>query len=584
MAKGEQFQVTQRKVIGTIEDQHKYDMPDGRRLRVNADALRMPAVVEAPTGALQLAEALATVKPTLMDWVTDKMAEQQAADFNQGQIDATAQVELTPEQQQSEWRRKGYEHQKAFLQGEDLGSRLEAEIANKDPSVPFDQWYKEWWDKNAGGLQVNPEFSPVFNRSFTKSLIKARDFDVKAGLAKERADQMAVATENTYRIVKEIRSKGLPITTSDWKIIKDNNYQGFSNADTDELFLNAIERYAKENDDPDALNVLYEKRGDIPALIDNPKYTQKIVALRETLVNQFVANKKKADEETTKAVKEATDRYEQDIRLQLAETTNIEDPVERSKRITEIFDDVKLKSERLLLSDGLLNLMQSSMKRTDKEEETAFQQQEYRKLYRGMTEGRIGMREVDAAIARGDITQSAWQKLVDRRERDLRESQRAAEKGEKPVQNLPEYREAKQSINRWAGYNPMNISPDSRESQANADAGFERFKDVLDDQLDQGVDRKTAIAKAKEASIQYMKEAGLASKDRMAAQAKMEKVDLIRQNPVGYYSGNLLEFDRDSRTNSLPKNIPPADLRRLQEANLNRIRQERKKPKDKKVN
>lgn len=542
MAKGEQQNLSQRRVVGTLENANKYNMPDPRRLRVQADTLNINVAAE-DGSATRLARSLAEISPALMTYAVDKDSDANAVEVNQGRQDALQG--LSKDEEMSEWRRHGYEHQSAILIGEDLGAQLQADIQTKDPEVDFDQWYQEWWETNGKDTPTSPEAGQLFNRMFTKSVSQARAFDIQRTLQVQLEQQSAVATESMYRAFKDARNNGLPITTSDWSALK-SDLKGFTNAQTDGLFYNALSRYAKEYKDPDALNVLYEPRGEVPALIDNPKYTQQITALRSQLVNAKGAEIKALKAAEEKKVKEDTAKYEQSIRLRLIETTDIEDPVVRSKAVDALYDEVALQADSMNFSTGFINALGSNKKSTDKQEASEYQDQNFRLLYTSNASNSA----IDRAVADGDITSSHWSQLTKRREANIRRATTRAKAGKpKDIAKVPLYKRAVKELKANSGHVSIFATGGNADKRRiTFSRSLERFTEAVEENQDSGLDDKEAINQALESTNTWMEKTGLMNNQAKEIDRAISKQD----NPVDFYIENLEEFSKDYRSKSGP--------------------------------
>lgn len=575
MAFEQRFQRTQnedRKVVNTLEDQNKYDISSSRRLRVQANPINMQ--VEADTsGAKRLLEALGQVRPVLLEAAADNLSDQYAGDIEQGKLDALQG--LPKEEKLSKWREYGYNYQKSYLQGEDLGAKLEEAIAVKDPEADFNTWYKDWWDTNAQGLPQDPETLGIFNKAFTGSLVKAQAIDAKKKQNLDTERQYTVATEGAYRSIKQIRGKGLPITMSDWNALKSetSTLYKFGHQVEDELLYGAIERYAKENTDPDALNVLYERRGDVPPLVDNPKYTDKIMSLRGTLVAKKVSDIKSNEAENLKQVKSITEDYEQSVTFKMIELSNIEDPVKKSLALASLYTEVKDNSSKLNYSTGFMSKLESRINKTDKTEASTYQEQRYRDLYNSdAPQGKL-----DEAVTQGDITQAQWDKLVSKKAADKQRAATLANKGEKPIQQDADYKDAVKMIYKSAGYNPNNLITDSREAGVNASKGTERFKELIEEKLDAGVPKKQAIKDSLSQISIFMENTGLTSKEAIKTNKVLDTKDKdgqVKIDPVGYYYRNPEDFIKDSK--ALPPNISPENKALLQKNYLKHLATKKK--------
>lgn len=552
MARGERQEVSQRRVVDTQNNPNRYNMPDQRRLRVQANPLRIfkqPAVSQ----SAQLAQSLAQIKPELMERVTDRQSDKNAEEFNKGKQDALQG--LSKEELNSHWRQVGYEQQSALLVGEELGAKLEADLRTKDPEADFETWYSEWWKENGTNEFNTPESTQAFNRLFSKSVANALRFDATRKEQVLFEKQASVATENIYRAMRETRSRGLPFTTSDYRALK-SNLKGFTNAQTDELFLNSIERYAREFNDPDALNVLYEKRGDIPAMVDNPRYTAKITSLRETLINSRGAEIKAKKAAAEKQVEEATAEYEKDIRFQIIELNDIEDPVIRSQKVDELVDKAMLDSNTYNYSTGFLSLLNTTKKSVDKQEASEYQKQSYRTLYNN----NASLSRINRAVDEGDITHTQWKELINSRERRITRNKKNSETKEKEIEKTSTFKEAEKTIKSWAGYNEFNTRGNAAERAANYQIGREYFHKRLEYKLDQEVDQEVAIEESKKESVEYLKEHNLASKDRKSVEEN------IKEN----YVENPELLLKDIQQNTLGIDLTEAEVIQLQQEAVKR--------------
>lgn len=536
---GTKARVNDRQVIKTIEDQHKYDMPDQRRLFVSADYVSMP-VATPTTGLNRLASALAEVKPQILDYLANKEAEANAQEFEQGKLDKMQG--LTAEEINGEYRKKGFEFQTHFLAGEDLGSKLEADILNKDPEADFNTWYQQWWQDNAQGAPNNPEFLNIFNRGFSKSLVKARDHDITERVKLERDKQDAVATESMYRAISEIRSKKLPITTEDWKALKNDMQPGYSNQQTDALFFNAIERYALEHADIDSLNVLYEKRdgGLVPALIDNPKYTQKIRQLREQVITKFndiEAKRERADE---KAAKDLGEQASIQLLIAAGKAEQEDDPA----RTEEIMGGIRASMEEAInqgikIPTSIVEKINSYSRRSDKDYESETQRAVYDVMR--LNPGSLTLNKILKAKQDGQISASGYDKLITAFEADRRHKESLAKQNEKGFDTKKPYKDAIKEIDMNTVATGVYIQgigqTRTQDEQNHTNAVKAKFREIVEENIyEKGMSDKEAVADALPKAMDIIKANKWNNTGLERDKAKIEKpVQTYMNNPQAYH-------------------------------------------------
>jgi hypothetical protein len=565
---GTKARVNERQVIKTIEDQHKYDMPDQRRLFVAADYVNMPTAT--PTSGLnKLASALAEVKPQLMDYFANKEADANAQDYEQGKLDKMQG--LSPEEVQGEYRKKGYEFQTHFLAGEDLGSKLEADIINKDPEADFNTWYQQWWQDNAQGAPNNPEFLNIFNRGFSKSLTKARGYDITERTKLERDKQDSVATESMFRAISEIRGKKLPITTDDWKALKNDMQPGYSNQQTDALFFNALERYSLEHADVDSLNVLYEKRdgGVVPALIDNPKYTQKIRDLRDRVITKFNTLEAKREQADEKAAKDLGEQASIQLLLAAGKAEQEDDPA----RTEEIMGGIRASMEEAInqgikLPTSIVEKINSYSRRSDKDYESETQRSNYDVMR--LNPGALSLNKILKAKQDGQISASGYDKLLTAYEADRRHKETLAKQNEKGFDTKKVYKDAVREIDMNTVATGVYIQgigqTRTQDEQNHTNAVKAKFREIVEENIyEKGMNEKDAVADALPKAMDIIKANKWNNTGLEKDKAKIEKpVQTYLANPQAYHD----EVTKNGKptlplTKTEEKQVQDAYLRKL---------------------
>lgn len=300
---GTKQQVTERRRVDTYTDPNRYQMPPNRRLFVNARQQDMYVAPSTPT-ITRLAQSLAQVKPAIAKYFGDKEVDKNQEEIEQGRRDALARKAMNegnPAYVDNEWYAYGANKQQSFMQGEDLGRQLELDSLDRDLSSTFDEWYESWWNKKVEeGLVPNNEFGAEFNKGYENSYFTAKNKDLNRLYTLELEKKVAISQEHINRILLENYSNDVDINNDWWQIVK-NDVQDMShwdNAQMDEFKFNAIVTLAETKLDSDLLNILYEPggpNGEVPAMIDNPKWTDKIQAAMDKIVND--AAKKTAAEQ-----------------------------------------------------------------------------------------------------------------------------------------------------------------------------------------------------------------------------------------------------------------------------------------------
>ena len=542
MAIPNQQNVTQRQVVNTIEDKSKYDTPNSRRLRVNASPLRMN-VEAGKTSTFRLAEALAEVEPELSAVFNERT---RIANNEQLQLGIRDRIEglEDPTMKRNAWREYGYDYEAAYLQGEELGVKLEADLQTKEPTVPFDQWYEQWWGANGqDSSKVSAEHSITFNKTFGKALEKVQRNDAINVANLKFEEQSAMATTNMMKFLNEQRGKQLPVTSDMYEVLKTNYRDRFTNSQIDGLFFNALGRYALENNDIDSLNVLYEKRLDengnyLPAIIDNPKYTQKIVDLRLQVKAKKVSDINR-DLTTTKAlIKQKTDVFEEDMTLRRIEILRMKDPLKQKEAWDELWEQVQDNAEELDYSKGFLTSIEKGLTGLDEDDATAEMHGHYRVLV-----GRYAtIREFTAALERGEINQKLWDKGVTKVNtlRSQENSQVIRENTQ--TTKFKEYDQAAASLKALVAYDPRRDRAGTKGSikkayEANTMDYFNRTIDKLEETHPE-LDDVDLIMEAQKLTEEYM----------------------VKK---GYLKGKPLEarkeFWKDWEANNKPKAIPKTE-------------------------
>ena len=183
MARSTTFQVQSRQVVGTLEDQLKYDLPTLRRLGVAAEPLNME-VKPAKSDAMKLAEALAEAKPEL-NQISAQLSKEHGdneeekgvtAGLTSGDLDYDKAVAAVSGEHPRYI--AGFMRSKGFVTGERLSDKIKEDFLSADtsevdeegkPTFDVNKWVSNWWKENTQGFS-HPQFLSGMNKVMSKSI------------------------------------------------------------------------------------------------------------------------------------------------------------------------------------------------------------------------------------------------------------------------------------------------------------------------------------------------------------------------------------------------------------------------------
>ena len=301
---GTKDRVTERRRVDTYTDPNRYQMPPRRRLGVHASNKSMFVTPE-KEDITAFAEGLAKVQPKIMDYLTTKQAAENQKQIEYGKLDAmgiAAAEAGDPEFADNEWRKFGYQQQKAFLAGERLATQFTQDASTRDlRGQDFDAWANDWWKQankeNPQLATLDPEVMESFYKPFNKAAIAARSKDMVEVDNLKTKDQKNSTQEYINEAVDELVKEGA-FTMDRWLAIKDDQQllSRWDNTDMDEFFYNTVARLVQDNhfvgNGLDMLTIFREKRLDsktgqtIPSLYSNPDWRVEIEKLEDEVVRK----------------------------------------------------------------------------------------------------------------------------------------------------------------------------------------------------------------------------------------------------------------------------------------------------------
>lgn len=320
---GTKERVTERRRVDTYTNPNRYQMPPNRRLYVQADPVDVTVTPSDGTLA-KLAEGLAKVKPQLMDYFISKEVEKNIQSVEEGKKEAMATEAARAGDQQffdDQWKEYGYNVQKSFLHGEELGKQLQIDAANRDLSESWDEWYNKWWfDQQMNGKTPKTRnYIKEFNKGFASYRGQAKVNDLVEIDKKDTAEQLRVASETVYTYYKDLYEKNPQNIADDdsWLGLKqDLTYLNrLTHSDQEKIKVAALIRIAEEERDVLALDPLMRPAKGFQvdangvdqvitmptALYSDPRYHEAIKGSMEKIASE---KRRIANEAYTKAQRE----------------------------------------------------------------------------------------------------------------------------------------------------------------------------------------------------------------------------------------------------------------------------------------
>lgn len=262
MARPQQQQVQAREVVQTLEDQHKYAMPDDRRLYVKADPIWIQTT-PAESTLTQFAQSLAQVKPEIMNWAVDRQAKIYGEEINQGQQAAREGKVPSNPTEHMQW---GYDATQSVNDATSWTTAVQ-------------QDYEQNFDKENGDiekfLQDHYAKSPaagksdIYQTNFYKQADRAAQ-GLRAAAAKDKLTILddkvnAAVVDLTYGDIVLNAQKEIPWTLAEYEARRADArrlFPGKTNKELDDLVYKAAHRYATETFKPEILDVFKEQHSD----------------------------------------------------------------------------------------------------------------------------------------------------------------------------------------------------------------------------------------------------------------------------------------------------------------------------------
>lgn len=554
-----QFQNGQRQVINTIEDTSKYQTGDARRLRVHSDPLSIQASSK-QSGLGQLAEALGTIKPALMNWGVEKQTS-----IYEGQIESGKTKAQTGGKAQGEMEQYGYDNVKAVNDWTDWNQKVL-------------QDYDQTFDKENGNLEeflkaqweAHPfqDKGDTYTAKFTalagKSLEKIREAQGKFNTDLQETKNTTELTRTFYHDIKDVQGSGMDYTTGHYEARRENlkaQFPGKTNSQLDVIAFEAVNNTVEETGDTSLFDVFKNPHLDgTPGLYEVPAWRDKITAITHKVLESKHKALREHDVEIEKQLKDAANTMERGLLFKMIDINTFADPTVRADKLRELVVETEVASSSgIPISDTTIKLLMTASTGIDKKEETLYQAQNYNKLRLGSPT----VAQIARAINNGDISQGGFEKLMNAK--DAAANRAASSQGkEKPLTSDPFVKQMSKDIKAHAGYSWGSMSPSNEQARQNANAVEARVLDYVEGLVESGASVKEAASKGSEMGIKLLEQAGLASKTLSDANDKLDAVERKKKNPVAYYTSDINLYTEDVKNNTVPSGITPKDKLMLQ--------------------
>lgn len=570
---GTKDRVNDRQVIKTIEDQHKYDMPDQRRLFVTADVVNTPFPVK-NSNINKLASALAEVKPSLMDYFAQKEADKNVQAFEQGKMDAMSGKD--PAAIENEWQKKGYDTLKSTNDWTEWNQQVASEYDtnfDKD-NGDINQFLTDKWNS------VNWEgksdiYKEQFTKLATKSFDTAKASHTKYLLDKQDQELDATISQTFYDDIKEsIQTNGnFSIYDLDARV-QDlaGVFKGRGLSQLNILAYSAVDRIANDviNDPKSSLqdkakavrfyDVFKENYPNGTPGLYATKHREKIdrdAAQATSAFNSAVAKQDHDNEKALKELGQTADRHVETELLRIMTSTEGQARAAELKTLTNfVIDKV---GEGVPFSDSVLNTLRSVGVKDANAADTKEQAKNYGQMRANL--GQYSAKQIHSAFQRDDLSLTGFNALMSAKEADSRRDE-----GGKNYTKLRPYKDFKTDIKAMMGYNPYNYDKDSEEKSARINLIINQSNDDIENLIDNGKSPREAVEIAVEGTKKRMREMGLVSKTFDKQERELNK-DKRQQDPWSYYStGNGTKEDLVADKDK----FKPDDYAKLQRLWLNR--------------
>ena len=547
------FNNSQRQVINTIEDTSKYQTGDGRRLRVSSDPLSIPSSTQV-SGLGQLADALGTIKPALMNWGVDKMTDDKVKDINLGKTAAQTGGIASGELQQY-----GYDKVKSINDWTDWQTKVTQDYDqnfDKDKGN-IDDFLKQQWETHPF-QDKSTTYVDNFTALASKTMDKVREAHGTFLADKQNLQNNTELTRTFYHDISDVMGAGKEYSTATYEARRadlQTHFPGKTNSQLDELAHNAVLQQAQESGDTTLFKIFKTPHADgTPGLYEIPAWKAKIDSEIHSILEQKNTARNQLESHNEKALKGAADTIERGLLFDLIGVQDIEDPTERDKQITAIVAKAQAHSESgIPISESVITKLMTASSGINKKEETDYQAQNYNTLRLGNPT----VKQIAAAVNRHDISQAGFEKLMNALDAEKNRAAARGNKAEKPLTSNPFIKQTFKEIDVNAGYSWASMTPGNEQAKKNSEAVKARVLDYMEDAVASGTPPKEAAQKGSEMGVKMLKEAGMASKALADANGKLDKVEHKKADPVSYYKTNPEEYAKDSKTNS----VPPMDAR-----------------------
>lgn len=570
---GTKARVNDRQVIKTIEDQHKYDMPDQRRLFVAADYVNMP-MAKPSSGLSKLASALAEVKPQIFDYMAEQEATKNAQLYEQGKMDAMSGKD--PAAIENEWQKKGYDYLKSTNDWTAWNEQVTNEYTNnfdKD-NGDVNQFLSDKWN-SIDWESKTPDYKERFTKLAAKTFDATRADHSKYMVDKNEAELDSTISQTFYDDIKESfkQNSSLSIYDVDARV-KDlqDMFPGRGLSQLNLLAYGAVDRIA--NDIINDPNSTIQDKANAVKLYDvfkenYPNGTPGLYATKHRAVidrdyNQavsaFNSAVTKQDQQTEKALKElgkTADRHVETELLRIMTSTEGEARASEIKKLTDFV--ISKVNEGVPFSDSVLNTLRSVGVKDANAADTKEQSKNYGEMRANLDH--YSTKQIHAAFNRDELSLSGFNSLM-----SAKEAANRRDEGGNNYTKLNTYKSFKSDIKVMMGYNQFNYDKDSEEKAARVNLILKDSNEEIENLIDEGKKPREAVDIVVQATKKRMEDLGIVSKTYYKQERELNK-DKRQEDPWAYYStGNGSQQDLIADKNK----FKPEDYAKVQKLWLKR--------------
>lgn len=300
MGQPQEYQNPTRKVINTLEDQHKYEMPSARRLGVYMDP-KSAYVDPALTDASKLADALSQVNSKVRTVMMEKATNEVENEMRVGMLARMGVDAANPKNLEEQanalgtsYQRQGFNRLDGLLDATTAIERMQADYAAEKPDN-IDTWFSQWWSKNTTGKN-DEDYLKTFTPTVTKGAVELSTLHAKMNIEAANSERNAKITK--LLVDDFTAAKGKPSVAmletryGDIQSLFVDQATGtplVSKKALDDLSFEAAKNYAIQTGNVDVFDVFKESKSDgTPGLFYKKGKAEEIEKIKGAILSEKV--------------------------------------------------------------------------------------------------------------------------------------------------------------------------------------------------------------------------------------------------------------------------------------------------------